>query len=507
MRAVIYCRVSTVEQASNLSLPTQEKACREYCAREGYDVARVFVDRGESAKTADRPAFQKALEFCRTDRRVSAFVVYSLSRFARSTHDHALIGARLKAQGIALRSVTEPIDDTSTGRLMESILSGFAQFDNDVRAERTKAGMRAAAERGRWTHPPPIGYLKGMVHDPDRAPLVRQAFELAATGTFPREEIRAKMTAAGLRTRHGYKIGNEAFARTLRNPIYMGVLRTGDIEAKGDFPALVDETTFYRAQAALDGRASKAIGPRRQQHPDFPLRGFVRCAACDRPLTASWSKGKSGGRYGYYRCPGCRGVNVSMASLEGAFLELLQGVALRPEQGKVVREAVMASWRQGAADATLARERADRRLRALREKKTRLVDAMLAQDVDRATYRARMAELEEEIALATAEDFDSTIEESNLQAELDFMETILEEPARAWGLMPLAGKTQFQRMVFGPLLTWSPTSRFGTPPTSSIFEYLRAIPSAGEDLVAHMPPSWNTIGPIVEAIAGLRRAA
>ena len=58
MRAVIYCRVSTVEQASNLSLPTQEQACREYCARQGYDVDQVFVDAGESAKTIDRPEFR-----------------------------------------------------------------------------------------------------------------------------------------------------------------------------------------------------------------------------------------------------------------------------------------------------------------------------------------------------------------------------------------------------------------------------------------------------------------
>ena len=49
MRAVIYCRVSSADQVKNLSLSTQEKACREYCAREGYDVDQVFIDAGESA--------------------------------------------------------------------------------------------------------------------------------------------------------------------------------------------------------------------------------------------------------------------------------------------------------------------------------------------------------------------------------------------------------------------------------------------------------------------------
>ena len=48
----------------------------------------------------------------------------------------------LKSLGISLRSATEPIDDTSTGKLMEGVLAAFAQFDNDVRSERTLAGMR-----------------------------------------------------------------------------------------------------------------------------------------------------------------------------------------------------------------------------------------------------------------------------------------------------------------------------------------------------------------------------
>src|SRR5215469_7880386 len=52
--AVIYTRVSTREQMANLSLPTQEKACTDYCARQGLQVDRVFVEEGESAKSVDR---------------------------------------------------------------------------------------------------------------------------------------------------------------------------------------------------------------------------------------------------------------------------------------------------------------------------------------------------------------------------------------------------------------------------------------------------------------------
>src|SRR5689334_1126684 len=59
IRAVIYCRVSTKEQTQNLSLPTQERACRAYCDQNGFVADRVFVDAGESAKTTERPEFQQ----------------------------------------------------------------------------------------------------------------------------------------------------------------------------------------------------------------------------------------------------------------------------------------------------------------------------------------------------------------------------------------------------------------------------------------------------------------
>src|ERR1043165_5643759 len=88
VRAVLYCRVSDPAQAKNFSLSTQEKACREYCARHGYEVDRVFVDAGESAKSTDREEFLRLISYCRTNKpRVQALVVYSVNRFARNQDD------------------------------------------------------------------------------------------------------------------------------------------------------------------------------------------------------------------------------------------------------------------------------------------------------------------------------------------------------------------------------------------------------------------------------------
>ena len=115
-RAVIYCRVSTKDQVENFSLGTQGKSCRDYCAKHGFAVDKEFVEEGESAKTANRTQFQKMLAYCRENKgRVKWVVVYAVSRFARSVHDHAQTRAHLASLGISLRSVTEHFDESSQG--------------------------------------------------------------------------------------------------------------------------------------------------------------------------------------------------------------------------------------------------------------------------------------------------------------------------------------------------------------------------------------------------------
>jgi len=204
--AITYIRVSTKEQTENLSLPTQLRSCEEYCRREGYVVLQRFREEGESAKTADRPQLQQLLKYCRTNKgKVHFVVVFNLTRFAREKYDHFALRSHLKSLGISLRSATEPIDDTSTGKLMEGVLASFAQFDNDLRSDRTRAGMKAALELGRWTFLAPIGYInvprtygKSLIPDPERASVVQQIFRDFATGRFTKQELLGEMTRRGL---------------------------------------------------------------------------------------------------------------------------------------------------------------------------------------------------------------------------------------------------------------------------------------------------------------------
>jgi hypothetical protein len=204
-------------------------------------------------------------------------------------------------QPIVVGSATEPIDDTSTGKLMEGVLAAFAQFDNDVRSDRTRAGMKAALELGRWVFLAPIGYLnapramgKSLIPDPERARIVHRVFEQYATGRFTKQQVLEDARAWGLTNRRNRLLTSQAIGVLLRNQLYAGIVNVPEYGVRGkrgDFEPLVSEDLFYQVQAVLLGRIA-STAPRQRAHPDFPLRGFVRCEACGRGLTGS---GRSAG--------------------------------------------------------------------------------------------------------------------------------------------------------------------------------------------------------------------
>ena len=194
-------------------------------------------------------------------------VVFNLTRFARDKYDHFALRSLLQSLGISLRSATEPIDDTSTSKLMEGVLAAFAQFDNDCRSDRTRAGMKASLELGRWVFLAPLGYInapramgKSLMPDPERAPIVRRVFEEYATGRFTKQELLEQAWAWGLTNRRNRPLTSQAIGTLLRNRLYAGIVDVSEygVRAKrGDFEPLISEELFYRVQSVLSGPACR----------------------------------------------------------------------------------------------------------------------------------------------------------------------------------------------------------------------------------------------------------
>lgn len=517
MRAVIYCRVSTADQVQNLSLSTQEEACRAYCAKVGYIVDRVFVDPGESAKTTQRPAFLQLLGYTRANKgRVRAVVVYALTRFSRNTTDHHAIAALLRGQGIVLRSVTEAIDESPQGKLMESILAGFAQFDNDVKSERTRAGMKAAASRGRWMWFAPIGYLNSsdrlkpsLIPDPDTAGAVRLVFASAAGGVTGRELL-AVAHAQGLRSRHGHRLASSQLHAMLRNPVYTGVLRSVNlgIDTQGDFEAIVDEPLFAQVQARLTKPMTTAQRSRGRfvDHPDFPLRRFIRCGVCERPMTGSWSTGRGGKRYAHYHC--VRGCNrVARETLHETFLTLLD--ALRPTEAawRWLSIKILELWRGHHADA--AREEGARRAAVGRlQQELERVDHLFIERavIDEATYLRERERIRERLLLAKMQLSEAQITETELEGLVTFADYALRHASALWSMATsVEQQIRVQWTMFPTGVRWNGAAFL--EPLNCLQHYQLAGSTEGtSDWLPDRPLTWHHISAFLRHFAVLRAA-
>jgi site-specific DNA recombinase len=492
--AVIYVRVSTKEQTENLSLPTQLRACEEYCRREGYEVLERFTEQGESAKTTDRTELQRLLNYCRTHKgKVHFVVVYNITRFAREKYDHFALRALLKSLGISLRSATEPIDDTSTGKLMEGVLAAFAQFDNDVRADRTRAGMRAALEQGRWTFVPPLGYLnapkwsgKSLAPDPDRAALVTRAFDDFATGRFTKEEVLDTVTRLGLRTRKGLTLNPQSFGRMLANRLYAGFIDVPEfgVSRRGDFDPLVVEDTFDRVQAISRERVPVTT-PHQRGRADFPLKGLVRCATCGKTLTASWSKGRNG-RYPYYHCwRQCRAVNVTKAKLEGLFVDELERLQPTPGYMRLVKELVLRAWEERKTQVGSEAVDVERKAKAIQQKLDRLDEAYLyAETIDLTSYERQRDRLRQELTLTQIDKHSVDLEKFDVEGVLAFAERFLPRASDLWVQASLDQKQRLQHLFFGDGVAFDGKQFVRTAVTANAFSYLTAAQSPQNEVAS-----------------------
>lgn len=151
--AVIYCRVSTAQQArEGISLDAQEEECREHAARLGLKVLAVHKDEGLSGKKSatERPGLAAVIRDVQAHGGTPAVVVYSLSRLGRSQR---MIWNLLDERGeyrLRVSSVSEAFDTTSAmGRAFLGMLSTFAQLESDLASERTADALQFAKGRGK----------------------------------------------------------------------------------------------------------------------------------------------------------------------------------------------------------------------------------------------------------------------------------------------------------------------------------------------------------------------
>ncbi|MGA3114579.1 MAG: recombinase family protein [Syntrophobacteraceae bacterium] len=153
MKAIGYVRVSTTKQVNEgISLEAQAEKIKAYCALKDMELIGTVTDAGKSGSKANREGFQEVLSLCRAGK-VDSVVVYSISRFTRSTKDLLEFVDRHVIKGnVELHSISESLDtSTATGRFMLKVMGAMNELEREQAGERTKAALSFKKDKGEKT--------------------------------------------------------------------------------------------------------------------------------------------------------------------------------------------------------------------------------------------------------------------------------------------------------------------------------------------------------------------
>ena len=153
MKAVIYARFSS-EKQNEASIEGQLRECMDYANFNNIEVIGNYIDRAQSAKTDNRPNFQKMIKDS-YKRMFDCIIVWKLDRFARNRYDSAYYKNVLKKNGVRVISAKESISQSADGILLESILEGFKRSNgHNISNLRTKqpiqCKVKAIGDNIRW---------------------------------------------------------------------------------------------------------------------------------------------------------------------------------------------------------------------------------------------------------------------------------------------------------------------------------------------------------------------
>ncbi len=502
-KAVIYCRVSSAKQTKvGDGLGSQQTRCREYARYKGLSVVETFTD-DMSGSLATRPGMKAMLNYLRKRRGKERIVVIidDISRLARGIEAHLQLRAAIAEAGGILKSPTIEFGEDSDSQLVENMLASVSQHQRQKNAEQTVNRMRARIVNGYWCFQPPLGYKyqrvggQGniLVRNEPYASILQEALEGFASGRFDSQvEVKRflesqpeypKDTVSG-------EVRNSRITEILTRPLYAGYVEAPAWHVsrrKGHHQGLISYETFERIQERLlEGCKAPA---RKDINEDFPLRGFVACGHCRKPLTACWATSHTGKKHAYYMCfnraCGTYRKSIPRDELEGRFQEILNSLQPSPSLFAVAKTMFKDAWTQrlGQGEHIAGQFKADL------AKVDKQIDHLLTRIVESSNervisvYESKIAELEKQ-KLLLAEKMGAREKPRHTSEKMfELALTFLSNPQKLWDSGQIHLRKTVLRLAFSERLTYTRELGFSNPEKAMPFKFLERI-SGGEKAMA-----------------------
>ena len=492
---IIYCRVSTKEQAKDgLSLITQERMCEEYASKNNLVIIKKFIEEGESATTLKRTKLKEMLDFVAKNKNlIDTLIIYKIDRLSRQQLDYGSLKVLLAKYNVRIYSLTENLEDSPTGRFFETMMAASAQMDNEIRGERARNGTMEALNQGRWVYAAPYGYVQtggrgkaNLIQNETEAKIVKKIFKYLAEGGHTIEEARVYAFSIGLKDSNGHKYSRSGFHRLVRRPIYKGFINIPnmDLYMRGSFPAIIEPKVFDLVQDILDGKNHNPP-VYRKMHPDFPLRGTILCPKCNKKMTANWSRKK----YPYYKCTYCKNVNFKQQEIHNAFKDYLSNVALSEALVELTKEAVKLNWEER----NKSHKNELNNLRKRQEEITKEENAVAQQNRDEIlpprVAKEQIEKLEQEYAQIGYELSQYAPLEEQDEELLQYSTYFLENMCSIWSDLDIVSQNELQKFLFSEGLQFD-GEKFATP-QKSVLEEVKDYITIG-NVSGSEPPGTRT---------------
>jgi site-specific DNA recombinase len=501
-KALIYARVSTSKQVTDGNgLESQEHRCRQHAAMHGYTIEQVFADDASGGGDfMNRPALVSMLHYMDQNKQNSYVIIFDdLKRLARDTQNHLRLRQALALRGAKVECLNFKFEDTPEGEFIEKILAAQGQLERKQNKIQVVQKMTARIENGYYVFAPPAGLVfkkvpehgKLLVRDEPVASIIQEAMEGYASGRFSMMVEVQRFLEKSPHYPHIDKKGRVHPSRVkdmLTCLTYAGYVEKQDwgVSArKGKHEGLVSLETFEKIQKRLTETVK--VPARKDIHVDFPLRGFILCDDCGRPLTSCWSQGKRQ-KFAYYLCHNkdcpSKGKSIPRDKLEGDFEQLLQ--TMRPTQPlfDLLSAMFKDAWEQQASHTTALIQSAKQKVVGIERQIEQLVDRVVEATVPSAItrYEQRIAQLEKE-KLLMEESIYSTPPQGRFEELFEHAMSFLSNPYKLWTLGQLAHKRTVLKLAFLDRLTYNRKTGLQTPLTALPFKVLYNLNGANLKMV------------------------
>lgn len=302
MTGVIYARYSSDNQREE-SIDGQLRECKAFAAKNDIQIVGTYIDRALSAKTDNRPDFQRMIKDSEKHT-FDVIIVWKLDRFARNRYDSAHYKAILKRNDVRVISATEAISQGAEGIILESVLEGMAEYYSAELSEKVIRGQTENAYKCKFNGGTiPFGYIidkeNNFQLNPETAPFVLSAYQMYDDGKTM-SEIAEDFNSKGLRNTRGTKFNINAISKILRNRRYIGEYKYRDITIPDGIPAIVPKDLFERIQKQM--QKNKKAPARYKAEADYILTTKLYCGKCMSFMVGESGTSRNSTTYRYYKC-------------------------------------------------------------------------------------------------------------------------------------------------------------------------------------------------------------